>query len=53
VALSTFYTQHHFAIDSLAGIIFALWLNLLVAPTLFRWFACDSLARETSESALS
>jgi membrane-associated phospholipid phosphatase len=53
VALSTFYTQHHFAIDSLAGIIFALWLNLLVAPQLFRWWECDQLAQEMSESQRS
>jgi membrane-associated phospholipid phosphatase len=38
VALSTFYTQHHFAIDSLAGVIFALWLNTMVAPMLLRWW---------------
>jgi membrane-associated phospholipid phosphatase len=38
VALSTVYTQHHFAIDSLAGVIFALWLNLRVAPALLSWW---------------
>lgn len=40
VALSTFYTQHHFAIDSLAGIVLALWLQLRVAPALIRWWRC-------------
>jgi len=34
VAASTVYTQHHFAIDSVAGVIWALWLNLQVAPAL-------------------
>lgn len=43
VALSTFYTQHHYAIDSLAGIILALWLQLLVAPGLLRWWRCYRL----------
>ncbi|MGD2152213.1 MAG: phosphatase PAP2 family protein [Gemmatimonadales bacterium] len=38
VAASTVYTQHHFAIDSVAGVVWALWLNLLVAPALLgRW----------------
>ncbi len=40
VALSTFYTQHHYAIDSLGGIILALWLQLLVAPALMRGWHC-------------
>jgi membrane-associated phospholipid phosphatase len=47
VALSTFYTQHHFAIDSLGGIILALWLQLLVAPALIRWWRC----RQVNEGA--
>jgi membrane-associated phospholipid phosphatase len=38
VALSTVYTQHHFAIDSVAGVIWALWLNLMVAPALLSWW---------------
>ncbi len=38
VALSTVYTQHHFAIDSLAGVIWALWLNVVVAPALLNWW---------------
>ncbi|UCC83782.1 MAG: phosphatase PAP2 family protein [Gemmatimonadota bacterium] len=38
VALSTVYTQHHFAIDSLAGVIWALWLNVMVAPALLSWW---------------
>jgi membrane-associated phospholipid phosphatase len=37
VVLSTVYTQHHFAIDSVAGVIWALWLNLMVAPALLSW----------------
>jgi membrane-associated phospholipid phosphatase len=36
VCLSTVYTQHHYAIDSLAGIVWALWLQLVVAPWLSR-----------------
>jgi membrane-associated phospholipid phosphatase len=36
VAVSTVYTQNHFAVDSLAGILFALWINLLVVPMLVR-----------------
>jgi hypothetical protein len=31
------YTQHHFAVDSVAGIVFALWINLLVVPVLVRF----------------
>jgi membrane-associated phospholipid phosphatase len=38
VAVSTVYTQHHFAIDSVAGVIWAMWLNLMVAPALLRWW---------------
>lgn len=34
VALSTVYTQHHFAVDSVAGIGFALWINLWAVPVL-------------------
>jgi membrane-associated phospholipid phosphatase len=37
VAVSTVYTQHHFAVDSVAGIVFALWINLLVVPVLVRF----------------
>ena len=36
VVLSTVYTQGHFAIDSLAGIVFALVVTLLIAPPLER-----------------
>jgi len=48
VALSTFYTQHHFAIDSLAGIVLALWLQLIVAPALIRWWRCRTGKAETA-----
>lgn len=40
VAVSTVYTQHHFAIDSLVGILWALWIQLLLAPALFEWWEC-------------
>jgi membrane-associated phospholipid phosphatase len=43
VAVSTVYTQNHFAIDSLAGILWALWLNLMVAPVLLRWWRSNHL----------
>jgi membrane-associated phospholipid phosphatase len=36
VVLSTVYTQGHFAIDSLAGVIFAAVVTLLLAPVLDR-----------------
>jgi membrane-associated phospholipid phosphatase len=52
VALSTFYAQHHYAIDALAGITLALWLQLLVAPALIRWWRCYRLnAAATEERA--
>ncbi|UCC71758.1 MAG: phosphatase PAP2 family protein [Gemmatimonadota bacterium] len=41
VVVSTVYTQNHFAIDSPAGILWALWLNLMVAPVLRRWWRCE------------
>ncbi len=49
VAVSTVYTQNHFAIDSLAGILWALWLNLLVAPALLRWWRCERVAAGGSD----
>jgi membrane-associated phospholipid phosphatase len=52
VALSTFYTQHHFAIDSLAGIVLALWLQLRVAPALSRWWRCRQATGTDSASVL-
>jgi membrane-associated phospholipid phosphatase len=39
VVLSTVYTQGHFAIDSLAGVVFALVVTLLIAPPLERALA--------------
>ncbi len=40
VALSTVYTQNHYAIDSVAGITLALVLQTVIAPaTLLRWRA--------------
>ncbi|MGD8867831.1 MAG: phosphatase PAP2 family protein [Gemmatimonadales bacterium] len=53
VALSTFYAQHHYAIDSLAGIILALWLQLLVAPALLRWWRCYRLTAAADGRSLS
>jgi membrane-associated phospholipid phosphatase len=44
VALSTFYTQHHYAIDSLGGIVLAVWLQLHVAPALKRLWRCKTTA---------
>ncbi len=41
VAVSTVYTQNHFAVDSLAGILFALWLNIWVVPRLVRWWRSE------------
>jgi membrane-associated phospholipid phosphatase len=41
VAVSTVYTQNHFAVDSLAGILFALWLNVWVVPRLLRWWRSE------------
>ncbi|NIN72739.1 MAG: phosphatase PAP2 family protein [Gemmatimonadetes bacterium] len=41
VAVSTVYTQNHFAIDSVAGILFALWINVLVVPVLMRWWRSE------------
>jgi membrane-associated phospholipid phosphatase len=41
VAVSTVYTQNHFAVDSVAGILFALWLNMLVVPVLVRWWRSE------------
>jgi membrane-associated phospholipid phosphatase len=38
VALSTVYTQSHFAIDSVIGIVFAVVLYYAVAPALERLF---------------
>jgi hypothetical protein len=37
VARSTVYTQSHFAIDSVLGIVFAVVLYYPVAPVLERW----------------
>jgi membrane-associated phospholipid phosphatase len=36
VVVATFYTQYHYAIDSLAGLLLALSLQLVVAPMLLR-----------------
>lgn len=53
VALATVYAQHHYAIDSLAGIVLALWLQLLVAPALLRWWRCHRLAGAAEEQDVS
>jgi membrane-associated phospholipid phosphatase len=37
VVASTVYTQQHFALDSAAGVVFALALQAVVAPGLERW----------------
>ncbi|HSG82182.1 MAG TPA: phosphatase PAP2 family protein [Gemmatimonadota bacterium] len=42
VVLSTVYTQNHFAIDSLAGVIWAFWIYFLVGPRLQRWWPCEA-----------
>ena len=41
VVLSTVYTQNHYAIDSVAGVIWAFWIQLMVAPALLRWWRCE------------
>ncbi len=38
VTLSCVYTQNHYAVDALAGIVWALALQLVVAPALLRWW---------------
>jgi membrane-associated phospholipid phosphatase len=38
VVVSTVYTQNHYAIDSVAGIIWAFWIQWSVAPALIRWW---------------
>lgn len=38
VTLSSVYTQNHYAVDALAGVVWALALQLLVAPVLLRWW---------------
>ncbi len=38
VTVSSVYTQNHYAVDVLAGIIWALALQLVVAPALLRWW---------------
>ncbi len=38
VTLSSVYTQNHYAVDALAGIVWALALQLLEAPALLRWW---------------
>ena len=38
VAISIVYTQNHYAIDSIAGIVWALVFQLAVAPAILRWW---------------
>ncbi len=38
VVLSTVYTQNHYAIDLLAGVVWALGLQIAVAPAIVRWW---------------
>ncbi|NIR43572.1 MAG: phosphatase PAP2 family protein [Gemmatimonadetes bacterium] len=40
VIVSTVYTQNHYAIDSVAGIIWAFWIQWTVAPALIHWWEC-------------
>ncbi len=49
VVLSTVYTQNHYAIDSLAGVLWAFWIQLMVAPALLRWWRCDRRTATSSE----
>ncbi len=39
VFFSTVYTQNHYAIDAVAGVVFALALQTLLLPVLSRWLA--------------
>ncbi len=38
VTLSSVYTQNHYAVDVLAGVVWAFALQLVVAPALLRWW---------------
>lgn len=38
VTISIVYTQNHYAVDSLAGVIWAFAVQLVVAPALLRWW---------------
>jgi membrane-associated phospholipid phosphatase len=49
VVLSTVYTQNHYTIDSLAGVLWAFWIQLMVAPALLRWWRCDRLTATASD----
>ncbi len=48
VMASTVYTQNHYAIDSVAGVIWAFWIQLMVAPALLRWWRCEQRRAEGS-----
>ncbi len=39
VCLATVYTQHHYGIDAVAGLVWGLALQLVVLPVLHRWLA--------------
>jgi membrane-associated phospholipid phosphatase len=39
ITLSTTYTQNHYAIDSLAGLVLAVPLQAAIVPVLYGWFA--------------
>lgn len=47
VIVSTVYTQNHYAIDSLAGVVWAFWIQWQVAPALIRWWECRQLKAES------
>ena len=45
VVLSTVYTQNHYAIDSLGGVVWAFLIYFMVGPALLRWWECQAAAR--------
>ncbi len=52
VTVSSVYTQNHYAVDVLAGVVWALALQLLVAPALLRWWE-PSAPLDQARDALS
>jgi farnesol dehydrogenase len=46
VAVTTVYTQNHYALDSVAGVIWALTLQSLVVPALKRWLQVSERPRQ-------
>lgn len=45
ITLATVYTQNHYAIDSLAGLLLALPLQVIIVPWLYRRFAARGWVR--------